>query len=150
MDGLIGWLGGAYPWVKAAHLIFVIFWMAGMFMLPRFLVYHMAAAPGSAEEALWIERERRLLRIIIDPAMAIVWILGLALAFNIGFAGQGWLHAKLAIVFLFSGYHGWLAGLTKKFARGERPLAERTLRIANEVPSLVTIAVVILAVVKPF
>lgn len=147
---MVGWLGAAYPWVKAAHLIFVVFWMAGMFMLPRFLVYHMAAAPGSPEDKLWMERVTRLLRIIINPAMAIVWILGLSLAFNIGFEGQGWLHAKLAIVFLFSGYHGWLAGLTKKFARGQRPLSEKALRIANEVPSLVTIVVVILAVVKPF
>jgi putative membrane protein len=147
---MIGWLGEAYPWVRAAHIIFVIFWMAGMFMLPRYFVYHMAAPVGSAEDQLWIERETRLLRIIVNPAMAAVWLLGLALAFNIGFAGQGWLHAKLAIVFAFSGYHGWLSGLRRKFARGERPVSEKALRIANEVPSLVAIAVVILAVVKPF
>ena len=150
MDGLIGWLGGAYLWVKAVHLIFVIFWMAGMFMLPRFFVYHTAAAPGSAEDKLWIEREARLLRIIVRPAIVAVWVLGMALAFNLGFEGQGWLHAKLAIVFAFSGYHGWMVGLAKKFARGERPLSEKALRLANEVPSLVTIAVVILVVVKPF
>jgi protoporphyrinogen IX oxidase len=147
---MTGWLGDAYPWVRAAHVVFVIFWMAGMFMLPRFLVYHMAAAPGSPEDALWIERERRLLRIIIDPAMVAVWLLGLSLAFNLGFEGQGWLFAKIAIVFAFSGYHGWLAGLTRKFARGERPISERRLRLANEVPSLVTILVVILVIVKPF
>lgn len=147
---MTGWLGDAYLWVKAAHVVAVIFWMAGMFMLPRFLVYHMAAAPGSPEDALWIERERRLAGIIVKPAMIAVWILGVALALSFGFEGQGWLFAKIAIVFAFSGYHGWLIGLTKKFARGERPIAERSLRLANEVPSLVTILVVILVIVKPF
>jgi putative membrane protein len=148
MNAAVGWLGEAYLWVKAAHLILVIFWMAGMFMLPRFFVYHMAAAPGSAEDALWIDREARLMRIIINPSMALVWLLGLALAANYGVAG--WLIAKIAIVFAFSGYHGWLSGLRRKFARGERPVSEKALRLANELPSLVTIAVVILVIVKPF
>lgn len=147
---MIGWLGDAYPWVKAAHLIFVIFWVAGLFMLPRFLVYHMAAAPGSLEDVAWIERETRLRRIILHPAIALVWLLGIALALNIGFEGQGWLHAKLVVVFLLSGYHGWLGGLAKKFARGERPMSERALRLANEVPGLATIVIVILVIVKPF
>ena len=147
---MTGWLGDAYLWVKAAHVIFVIFWMAGMFMLPRFFIYHMAAPAGSAEDAAWIDRERRLLRIIVNPAMIAVWVLGLALAFHWGWAGQGWLHAKVTLVFLLSGYHGWLAGLRKKFARGERPYAERTLRMLNEVPGLATIAIVILVIVKPF
>lgn len=147
---MIGWLGDAYPWVKAAHLIFVIFWVAGLFMLPRFLVYHMAAAPGSPEDVAWIERETRLRRIILHPAIALVWLLGIALALNIGFEGQGWLHAKLVVVFLLSGYHGWLGGLAKKFAGGERPMSERALRLANEVPGLATIVIVILVIVKPF
>ena len=147
---MTGWLGDAYLWVKAAHVVVVIFWMAGMFMLPRFFVYHMAAPVGSAEDTAWIERERRLLRIIIRPTIVAVWLLGVALAVNFGFAGQGWLFAKIAVVFAFSGYHGWLVGLAKKFARGERPITERRLRLANEVPSLVTILVVILVIVKPF
>jgi len=147
----MGWLSGdAYLWAKAAHVVAVIFWMAGMFMLPRFFVYHTAAAPGSAEDAAWIERERRLLRIIVNPSMVAVWLLGLALAFAGDWWSMGWLHAKVAAVVALSGYHGWLAGLRKKFARGERPLSERTLRLANEVPSLATIAIVILVIVKPF
>lgn len=150
MSAMIGWLGDAYLWVKAAHLIFVIFWMAGMFMLPRFLVYHSEAAVGSAEDALWVERERRLLRIIVNPSIIVVWLLGLALVANIGLAGQGWLHVKLLIVFAFSGYHGWMSGLSKKFARGERPVSEKALRLANEIPSLVTIVVVLLVIAKPF
>lgn len=149
-----GFLGSAYPWVKAAHLIFVIFWMAGMFMLPRFLVYHRATAPGSPEDALWIERERRLRNIIVTPAMIAVWVLGAALAVNIGLfegaAGLGWLHAKLALVLLFSGYHGWMAGLSRRMAKGQRPGTDRGLRIANEIPGLVTILVVVLVIVRPF
>jgi putative membrane protein len=147
---MIGWLGDTYPWVKAAHVIVVIFWIAGMFMLPRFFVYHMAAPVGSEEDAAWIDRERRLLRIIINPAMGAVWLLGLALAFHLGWGGQGWLHAKVAVVVLLSGYHGWLSGLRRKLARGERPYTEKTLRIVNEVPGLATIVIVILVIVKPF
>jgi putative membrane protein len=145
-----GWLDGAYLWVRAAHLVFVIFWMAGMFMLPRYLVYQYPTAPGSADEALWSERTRRLRRIIVGPSMLLVWLLGLALAFHIGFAGNGWLWAKIAVVFVFSGFHGSLVGLSKRMARGERPVAEKRLRIMNEVPSLVVIVVVLLAVTKPF
>ena len=147
---MIGWLGDAYPWVEAAHVVFVIFWMAGLFMLPRFLVYHMAAPVGSSEDAAWIERETRLRRIILHPAIGAVWLLGLSLLLNIGLAGQGWLHAKLALVVALSGYHGWLGSLAKKFARGERPVTERALRLANEVPSVATILIVILVIVKPF
>src|SRR3546814_20439765 len=86
---MIGWLGDAYPWIKALHVIFVIFWIAGLFMLPRFLVYHYPVPPHSAEDALWIERERRLLRILINPTMILTWVLGLMLAFNLGWGGEG-------------------------------------------------------------
>ncbi len=147
---MTGWLGGAYEWVKAFHVIAVIFWVAGLFMLPRFLVYQMASVPGSPEDALWNERNARIVRIIVNPGITIVWVLGLMLATSYGFAGNYWLHAKLAVVLLLSGYHGWLAGTAKKFARGERPYAERTLRLLNEVPALATIVIVILVVVKPF
>jgi putative membrane protein len=143
-------MSDAYLWLKAAHVIFVIFWIAGLFMLPRFFVYHMAAVPGSAEDVAWIERERRLLRIIINPSMIAVWLLGLTLAFLGDWWSWGWLHVKLAIVLALSGYHGWLAGLRKKLARGERPLTEKRLRILNEVPGIATIAIVILVIVKPF
>ena len=147
---MTGWLGGAYDWVKALHVIAVIFWIAGLFMLPRFLVYQMACAPGSTEDVLWNHRNERILKIIVNPGLVLVWVLGLMVATSYGFAGAGWLHAKIAVVFLLSGYHGWLAGTAKKFARGERPYAEKTLRLLNEVPALATIVIVILAVVKPF
>ena len=143
-----------YLWIKAGHVIFVIFWIAGLFMLPRFYVYHQEAAPGSAEERRWIDRERRLQNIIITPAMVIVWIFGLTLAWQIGLfngtPGLGWLHLKLLLVVALSGYHGWMVGYGKKLARGVRPTSGRALRIMNEIPGVATAAIVILVIVKPF
>jgi putative membrane protein len=150
MSEMIGFLGAATLWVKAAHVIFVIFWMAGMFMLPRFFVYHQESAPGSPEDIRWIERETRLRRIIINPSMIVVWVLGLSLALNIGAFLQGWFLVKLAAVVALSGYHGWMVGYAKKLAKGERPLPDRTLRLLNEVPGVAAAVIVILAVVRPF
>ena len=143
-------LAVTYVWLKAGHIIFVIFWIAGLFMLPRFFVYHQEAAPDSPEAALWVERERRLLRIILDPSIAVVWVLGIALAFTVDAWSQGWFHAKLALVLLLSGYHGWLAGYAKKLARGERPLDGKALRLLNEVPGIAVALIVILVIVRPF
>ncbi len=140
-----------YFWLKAGHVIFVIFWMAGLFMLPRFFVYHQEdGPPGSEEDARWIEREQRLLKIILLPSMVIVWLLGLSLAFAADTWMQGWFHAKLFFVLLLSGYHGWMAAYAKKLARGERSLEGRKLRLLNEVPGVAAAVIVILAIVKPF
>ncbi len=139
-----------YLWLKAGHIIFVIFWMAGLFMLPRFFVYHQEAAPGSAEAAAWIERESKLLKIILTPSLIVVWVLGIGLAFSIDAWSQGWLHAKLLLVLLVSGYHGYLSAYAKKLARGERALAGKTLRLLNEVPGVAVAIIVVLVVVKPF
>ena len=151
---MIGWLGYAYPWVKAAHLIFVIFWMAGLFMLPRYLVYHQEALGNSAEEGRWVEREGKLRHIILTPAMIAVWVLGLSLALNDGIAngvpGLGWLHLKIALVVLLSGYHGWAVGYARKLATGHATVSGKTLRLLNEVPGVATVVIVILAIVKPF
>ncbi len=149
-DQYVGFLGGAYPWVKAAHVTFVIFWIAGLFLLPRFYVYHHATAPGSAEDRAWIEREGRARSIILTPAMLIVWALGLALALNIGAFAQGWFHAKLALVVLLTGYQGWTGAYGRKLAKGARPLENRTLRIMNEIPGIATAIIVVLVIVKPF
>ncbi|MEM1133489.1 MAG: CopD family protein [Pseudomonadota bacterium] len=138
-----------YEWLKAAHLIFVIFWMAGLFMMPRFFVYHQEAPEGSTEDAQWVEREMRLRKIILNPALIIVWIVGLALAYYIGAFSQGWFHAKLLFVLLLSGYHGWMVGYSKKLARGERPMSGKTLRLLNEVPGIAAAIIVILVVVRP-
>lgn len=143
-------LGTIYYWLKAAHILFVIFWMAGLFILPRQLVYMHASEPGSDEEALWANRSRQLGKVILGPSMAIVWIVGLLLATAIGAWDQGWFHAKLLLVAILSGYHGWMAGLARKMAAGKRPLSEKQLRIVNEVPGIIAALVVVLVVVKPF
>jgi len=140
---MIGFLGLAYPWVLAAHIIFVIFLMASLFMMPRFFVYHHQTEPGSAEDKAWIEREARLKRIIMNPSLIIVWVLGLALAINTGAFTQTWFHVKLLLVLILSGYHGWAAGYAKKLARGQRPLPEKTLRLLNEVPGILAAGIVI-------
>jgi putative membrane protein len=139
-----------YEWFKAAHIIFVIFWIAGLFMLPRYYVYHQEAAVGSPEEALWIERERKLRTIILTPAMVAVWILGLSLAYITQAWGQTWFVIKVALVIGLSAYHGWLIGYGRKLAKGERQVSGRTLRMLNEVPGIATALIVILVVVKPF
>jgi protoporphyrinogen IX oxidase len=139
-----------YDWLKSAHLIFVIFWMAGLFMLPRFFVYHQESAEGSDESAKWVEREARLIKIILNPSIVVVWILGLLLAWHISAFSQGWFHAKLLAVLGLSAYHGWIVGYAKKLARGERTLSGKQLRLFNEVPGVAAAIIVILVVVKPF
>jgi len=139
-----------YFWLKAGHIIFVVFWMAGLFMLPRLFVYHQETAPESPENAVWIDRERKLLKIILNPSIILVWVLGIALAISTNAWSQGWLHAKLLLVLGLSGYHGYLAGYAKKLARGERKLTGRTLRLLNEVPGVALALIVVLVVVKPF
>ena len=143
-------LAMTYLWLKAGHIIFVIFWMAGLFMLPRFFVYHQESAPGSPEEAQWIDRERKLLKIILLPSIVVVWVLGLALAMTTGAFAQGWFHAKLLLVLLLSGYHGYLSAYARKLARGDRRLSGKQLRLFNEVPGIAAAIIVILVVVKPF
>jgi len=145
-----GFLGLAYPWVKAAHLIFVIFWIAGLFMLPRFMIYQVATAPGSAEDRAWIERIGRLRAIILNPSMILVWLLGISLALDIGAFQMGWFHTKLLLVLLLSGYHGWAVSLAKRIARGYRPASDKGLRWMNEVPGIATALIVVLVIVKPF
>ena len=139
-----------YLWLKAGHIIFVVFWMAGLFMLPRFFVYHQEAPEGSPEEVRWGDRERKLLKIILLPSIIVVWVLGLLLAFTLGIWSEGWLHAKLLLVLLLSGYHGYLSAYHKKLARGERPLTGKRLRLLNEVPGIAVALIVILVIVRPF
>jgi putative membrane protein len=139
-----------YAWIKAGHVIFVIFWMAGLFLLPRYYVYHQECAPGSAEEKKWIERERKLRRIIITPAMILVWLFGLALMWILQAWTMHWFQAKFAIVLALSAYHGWMVAYGRRLARGERPVSGRALRVMNEIPGLAAVLIVILVIVKPF
>jgi len=150
VDGLTGFLGAAYPWVKAAHVTFVIFWMAGLFLLPRFYVYHHETTVGSPEDRAWIERESRVRSIILTPAMIVVWVLGLMLAVSLHAFSSGWLSAKLLLVVLLTAYQGWLGLYGKKLAQGQRPLSNKALRMLNEVPGIATALIVVLVIVKPF
>ena len=150
MSSLVGFLGPAYPWVKAAHVTFVIFWLAGLFLLPRLYVYHQEATVGSPEDRAWIEREARVMSIIMTPAMIVVWILGLMLAFDIDAWHQGWFMAKFVIVVLLSGYQGWLGAYGKKLAKGERSLSGKAVRMLNEIPGIAAAIIVVLVIVRPF
>ncbi len=147
---MIGWLGAFEPWIKALHIIFMVFWIAGLFMLPRFLVYHQEADSESPENALWIERERRLITIIMDPSMVLVWLFGLALAFNLGAFAMWWFRFKLLGVVGLSAYHMWMGHYAKQLAAGEQRLSGRTLRLLNEVPGVAAIVIIILVVIKPW
>ncbi len=150
MTQLTGFLGNAYPWVLAGHITFVIYWMAGLLLLPRFYVYHHETGAGSAEDRAWIERERRVRSIILTPAMVVVWLLGLSLALHIGAIAEGWFHAKLGLVIALTGYQGWLGGYGRKLADGKRPVSQRTLRIMNEIPGVAAAIIVVLVIVRPF
>jgi putative membrane protein len=128
----------------------VIFWMAGLFLLPRFHVYHQETAVGSPEDRAWIEREARVRSIILTPAMVAVWILGLMLAFNLDVWSQGWFSAKLGLVVLLTGYQGWLGAYGNKLAAGQRPFSGRKLRMINEIPGIAVALIVVLVIVRPF
>ncbi|MEM9309884.1 MAG: CopD family protein [Pseudomonadota bacterium] len=138
-------------WLRVGHVVFVVFWLAGLFMLPRQCIYMLDHAPGSAGEAKWADRMGKLRKIILTPSLILVWVFGLAIAIPGGyFSGMGWLHAKVTLVLALSGYHGWLVAQTKKMAKGERPLSERTLRMIGEVPGLLLVLIVALVYTKPF
>lgn len=140
-----------YPFLKIGHVIFMVFWMAGLFMLPRQCIYMLDHAPGSEGEAKWATRMGKLRKIILTPSLVIVWVLGLSMAYaGDHFSGAGWLHAKLTLVLAMTGFHGWLVGQTKKMARGERPLTEARLRMIGELPGLLLVLIVALVYLKPF
>ena len=137
-------------WLKAFHIIAVIAWMAGMLYLPRLFVYHSAADVGSIQSETFKVMERRLLRAIMTPAMIATWLLGLWLAYQGGWFKAPWLHAKFLLVILLSGVHGMLSRYVKDFAADKRRKSAKFYRIINEVPTVLMILIVILAVVKPF
>ena len=139
-----------YAWVKAFHIIAVIAWMAGMLYLPRLFVYHCASEKGSVQSETFKTMERKLLKIIMRPAAAFAWATGLYLAATAGYFHSGWFHGKLLLVVLLTAAHGYDELLVNRFGqdRNERP--SRFFRFYNEVPTLLMIGIVILAIVKPF
>lgn len=141
---------GLYLWLKAFHVIAVISWMAGMLYLPRLFVYHTDAPPGSDRSETFKVMERRLFKVIMNPAMMLSWLLGLYLAWSVYAFQGGWLHAKLALVVLMTGVHVFYGRAVAAFARDDNRVTGRQWRFLNEAPALLMILVVILVVVKPF
>ena len=140
-----------YLWLKAFHIIAVTAWMAGLFYLPRLMVYHRRTAIGGESSEIFKVMERRLLKAIMVPAMVLSWLLGLGLIWvTDAFASPGlWLVVKLAAVVAMTGFHFWLAQFVRAFGEDERPKDERFFRIINEIPTVLLIVIVIMAVVKP-
>jgi len=147
---MAGFLGEAYLWVKALHIIAVIAWMSGMLYLPRLFVYHCAAEPGSVQSETFKVMERRLLRAIINPAMGLAWLLGLAMATHLDAWGEPWMQAKLAAVIALSTLHGFFSRWRRDFDNDENRHSARFYRYMNEIPTLLLIAIVLLVVLKPF
>lgn len=141
---------GAYLWIKAVHVIAIISWMAGMLYLPRLFIYHCDAEKGSKQSETFKVMEGRLLRIIMNPAMVIAWVLGLWLAWAGGHFYAPWFYAKLAAVLALSAVHGKFSAAVRAFAEDRNDKPPRTWRMINEVPTLLMIAIVILVIVKPF
>ena len=145
-------LGVLYPWIKAFHVIALIAWMAGMFYLPRLYVYHCDTLPGSAESERFKVMERRLLKQIINPAMLLTLLFGVILVIMLGSAlwSQGWWYVKLVSVLLLFGFHGAVSKWRKDFLNDRNTRPQRFYRMANEVPTVLMVIIVIMVIVKPF
>jgi len=139
-----------YPWLKAFHIIAVIAWMAGMLYLPRLFVYHCETTVGTPEYERFKLMERKLMRVIINPSMAAVWILGLTLAYALNAWWQPWFLLKLLLVLVLSGFHGMFSRWRRDFESGTNTKTQRFFRIVNEVPAVLMALIVVLVVVKPF
>jgi protoporphyrinogen IX oxidase len=145
-------LGALYPWIKAFHVIGLIAWMAGMFYLPRLYVYHCDTVPGSAESERFKVMERRLLKQIINPAMLATLFFGVLLVLTPGLVlwSQGWWYVKLVSVLLLFGFHGAVSKWRKDFLNDRNTRPQRFYRMANEVPTVLMVIIVIMVIVKPF
>ena len=139
-----------YLVLKSLHIIAVIAWMAGMLYLPRLFVYHCEAEKGSKQSETFKVMERRLMRAIIDPAMILTWVLGIAMAWLNDYWLQGWFIAKLVLVILMSAVHGMFSRWRRDFEADRNTRPQRFYRIWNEVPTLLLIGIVFVVVLKPF
>lgn len=148
----MGVLSSLYPWIKALHVISMVAWMAGMLYLPRLYVYHCETVPGSAESERFKVMERRLLKQITNPAMIATWTFGILLVLMPGVLdwGWGWWHVKLAAVILLSGVHGMLSHWRRDFLADRNVRSQKFYRVANEVPTLLLMVIVVMVIVRPF
>jgi putative membrane protein len=143
-------MNDAYHWIKVLHIAAIISWMVGMLYLPRLFVYHAEAPQASEQAKTFVVMERRLLRIIMLPALLVAWMSGLALAAQADLFHAGWLQGKLALVIFLTGLHGYLSRIAKDFAAEKNRRNARFYRILNEIPTLLMLGIIILVVVKPF
>lgn len=139
-----------YLWMMAAHVLAIISWMAGLLYLPRLFINHIDAPVGSATSETFKGMEHRLLKIIMNPAMILSWVLGLYLGYAGGHFGDGWFHLKLLAVVLMTGSHMYMAKAVRLFAADANSKSQKHWRIVNEVPTVLMIVIVVLVVVKPF
>lgn len=140
-----------YLWFKAAHIMAVISWMAGLLYLPRLFVYHVNAEHGSVQSETFKVMEKRLLKYIMNPASIAVWVFGLLLVYaEPSIMKQPWIHVKLLCVILLTGGHHAMAAYVKKFARDENTKSAKFFKILNEIPTVLMIIIVIMVVVRPF
>lgn len=146
------WLLPLYPWIKSLHVISMIAWMAGMLYLPRLFVYHCEVRLGTAESERFKVMERRLFKLIINPAMIATWCFGLLLVATPGIVdwSAGWWHVKFLCVFLMSGVHGVLSVRRRDFLADRNTKPQRYFRILNEVPTLLMIIIVFMVIARPF
>lgn len=144
-------LMSAYLWIKAVHVIAVVSWMAGLLYLPRLFVYHAEAPAGSELSETFKIMERKLLRVIMNPAMIVTWAAGLALVYaNEALWTQGWFHAKALLVVLMTGFHMYCARWRKVFLADSNTRSHKFYRKINEIPTVLLVLIVILAIVEPF
>lgn len=144
-------LASLYPWTKALHVVSVISWMAGMFYLPRIFVYHAEQSePGDSRDEVFQTMERKLLRLIINPAMIATWVFGLMLVFTPGIVDWAalWPYSKGAGIFGMTWFHHWLARRRKDFAAGENTRTGRQYRLMNEVPTVLMVVIVFSVILR--
>ena len=141
-----------YPWLLAGHVVSLISWMAGMFYLPRLFVYHAEQAPAGSElDKTFQVMERKLLKLIMNPAMIATWVFGLILiSMGLFDWSAAWSWVKLAAVLGMTGMHGWLGARRKDFVNGTNTRTGRTYRMANEVPTVLMLVIVVMVIVRPF
>lgn len=150
MDALRDTLANYLPWILAFHIIAVISFMAGMLYLPRLFVYHTETVPGAADSERFKRMETKLLKVIINPALIAVWILGLTLAWLTAAYLDTWLQIKFVLVLCLTGMHGFNVKLWREFQQDKRARTPRFYRIINEVPAVLMVLIVILVKVQPF
>ncbi|MEM9620164.1 MAG: CopD family protein [Pseudomonadota bacterium] len=140
-----------YLWLKAIHIIFVVAWMAGMLIYPRYKLHQLSSQPGEPLFDTMADASARLRRIILTPSMLIVWILGIGLiAHNTALLSTGWLWLKIVLVLALSGIHGFFISLGRKIDQGDASVSTARLKMLNELPFVLMILIVILVVVRPF